>query len=75
MLQKRLSPTVRRPRPASAARKEVKTTVIRPQTDIVAIANKCERKMPRTFRYFMRRFGSDKTVQQDFISTMMFHPE
>lgn len=55
--------------------RDVKSTVIRPHADIGAIANKYERKMPRTFRYFMRRFGSGETKQQDFISTVMFHPE
>src|SRR5206468_2207410 len=54
--------------------REVKTTIIRPHADIGAIANKYEDKMPRTFRYFMRRFGSDETKQQDFTSTVMFHP-
>lgn len=55
--------------------RDVKTTVIRPHTDIGAIANRYERKLPKTFRYFMRRFGSDETKQQDFISTVMFHPD
>ncbi len=55
--------------------RDVKTTVIRPHTDIGAIANRYEHKLPKTFRYFMRRFGSDETKQQDFISTVMFHPE
>lgn len=54
--------------------REVKSTVIRPQADIGAIADRYEHKMPRTFRYFMRRFGSTETRQQDFISTVMFHP-
>ncbi|MFO0918045.1 MAG: patatin-like phospholipase family protein [Planctomycetaceae bacterium] len=55
--------------------RDVKTTVIRPHTDIGAIANRYEHKLPKTFRYFMRRFGSGETKQQDFISTVMFHPE
>lgn len=55
--------------------RNVQTTVIRPQVDIGAIANKYEHKLPGTFRYFMRRFGTDETKQQDFISTVMFHPE
>lgn len=55
--------------------REVKTTVIRPHADIGAIANKYEHKVPRTFRYFLRRFGSNETKQQDFLSTVMFHPD
>jgi NTE family protein len=55
--------------------RNVKTTVIRPHADIGEIANRYEHKLPGVFRYFMRRFGSKETNQQDFISTVMFHHE
>ena len=53
--------------------RDVKTTVIRPRVDFGEIANRYERRLPRMFRYFMRRFGSNETNRQDFISTVMFH--
>ncbi|MFN8709571.1 MAG: patatin, partial [Planctomyces sp.] len=49
------------------------TTVIRPSVDIGKLANEFESRLPPTFRYFMRRFGSRETSDQDFISTVMFH--
>jgi NTE family protein len=53
--------------------REIKTVVIRPSADIGELANKFETQLPWTFRYFMRRFGSKETKEQDFISTVMFH--
>jgi NTE family protein len=55
--------------------REVETVVIRPSADLGEMANKFEKELPRTFRYFMRRFGSQETKEQDFISTVMFHRE
>ena len=52
--------------------REIGTAVVRPSQDIGKMANAHERKLPRTFRYFMRRFGSRETSDQDFISTVMF---
>ena len=52
--------------------REIGTAVVRPSQDIGKMANAHERKLPRTFRYFMRRFGSRETNDQDFISTVMF---
>ncbi|HEX3654758.1 MAG TPA: patatin-like phospholipase family protein [Pirellulales bacterium] len=53
--------------------REVQTVVIRPSADLGEMAAKFERELPRTFRYFMRRFGSHETKEQDLISTVMFH--
>jgi NTE family protein len=53
--------------------REVTTVVVRPSADLGEIANRFEARLPRTFRYFMRRFGSKETNNQDFISTVMFH--
>jgi NTE family protein len=55
--------------------RELKSTVIRPRVDFGEIANRYERKLPGMFRYFMRRFGTQETNRQDFISTVMFHNE
>jgi NTE family protein len=53
--------------------REIRTVVVRPSADIGKLANEFEAKLPWTFRYFMRRFGSKETREQDFISTVMFH--
>lgn len=53
--------------------RDVETTVIRPSADLGEIARHFEQKLPRTFRYFMRRFGSKERKSSDFISTVMFH--
>ncbi len=55
--------------------REIETVVIRPSADLGAMANKFESKLPRTFRYFMRRFGTKETEEQDLISTVMFHKD
>lgn len=53
--------------------REIQTVVIRPSADIGKLANEFEAELPWTFRYFMRRFGSKETSDQDFVSTVMFH--
>jgi NTE family protein len=53
--------------------REIKTVVIRPSADLGELANAFEEKLPPTFRYFMRRFGSQETKEQDLVSTVMFH--
>src|SRR6185437_1025637 len=39
---------------------EVATTVIRPSADLGKLANQFEKELPRTFRYLMRRLGSQE---------------
>ncbi len=51
----------------------IETVVVRPSQNIGKLANTYESRLPRTFRYFMRRLGSRETSDQDFISTVMFH--
>lgn len=53
--------------------REIETVVIRPSEDLGEVANHFEEKLPRAFRYFMRRFGSQEVEEQDLISTVMFH--
>jgi NTE family protein len=53
--------------------REIKTVVIRPSADLGEMANEYEAQLPWAFRYFMRRFGSQETKEQDFVSTVMFH--
>ncbi len=55
--------------------REIETVVIRPSADLGALANRFECKLPRTFRYFMRRFGTQEAEEQDLISTVMFHKD
>jgi NTE family protein len=55
--------------------REIETVVIRPSADLGAIANEFEEKLPGAFRYFMRRFGTKETEEQDLISTVMFHKD
>lgn len=55
--------------------REIETVVIRPSADLGALANSFEARLPRTFRYFMRRFGSQEAEEQDLISTVMFHKD
>jgi NTE family protein len=55
--------------------REIETVVIRPSADLGTLANRFECKLPRTFRYFMRRFGTQEAEEQDLISTVMFHKD
>lgn len=53
--------------------REIHTVVIRPSEDIGMMANDYEAHLPRAIRYFMRRFGSQESEEQDLISTILFH--
>ncbi|MEZ6034996.1 MAG: patatin-like phospholipase family protein [Planctomycetaceae bacterium] len=53
--------------------RKIETVVVRPSQNIGKLANAYESRLPRTFRYFMRRLGSREASDQDFISTVMFH--
>ena len=55
--------------------REVGLVVLRPSEDLGLVANEYERDLPRTFRHLMRRFGTRQARTQDFMSTVMFHPE
>jgi NTE family protein len=70
----RINDLLRRLPPAErVGLRDVKTVVIRPSADLGAIADDFEEDLPKTFRYFMRRFGSKEAKEQDLISTVMFH--
>ena len=72
----RINALIRRIPPAERnGLREVETVVIRPSADLGEMANRFEAELPRTFRYFMRRFGSKETKEQDLVSTVMFHRE
>lgn len=49
--------------------------VIRPTKDLARIAADLELKLPRSFRYFARGFGTKETKSPDSLSMLMFFPE
>jgi NTE family protein len=71
----RINELIRRIPPNDRDLKEIRTVVVRPSADIGKMANEFESQLPWAFRYFMRRFGSRETQDQDFVSTVMFHRE
>ena len=49
--------------------------VIRPSKDLAKIAADLELKLPKSFRYFARGFGTKETKSPDSLSMLMFFPE
>ena len=52
-----------------------KILVVRPSRDLARIAADLELKLPKSFRYFARGFGTKETKSPDSLSMLMFFPE
>jgi len=52
-----------------------KVLVVRPSKDLGRLAADLELKLPRSFRYFARGFGTRETKSPDSLSMLMFFPE
>ena len=55
--------------------REVGLLVIQPSQDLGALAFDLRDRLPPTFRYLLHRFGSGQAESDDFLSTMLFHPD
>lgn len=55
--------------------RKVGLLVIQPSNDIGAIAYELQDRVPPTFRYLLSRLGSGQSSSDDFLSTMLFHPD
>lgn len=55
--------------------RHTKVLVIRPSKDLARIAAELELKLPKSFRYFARGFGTKETKSPDSLSMLMFFPE
>ncbi len=55
--------------------REVDLLVIQPSMDLGAIAFELQDRVPPTFRFLLRRFGSGQSTSDDLLSTMLFHPD
>jgi len=50
----------------------IKCLVIRPSRDIASLANEFEPKLPGTFRFLTRRWGTRRARSQELLSTVLF---
>ena len=50
----------------------IKCLVIRPSRDIASLANEFEPKLPGTFRFLTRRWGTRRARSQELLSTILF---
>ena len=50
----------------------IKCLVIRPPRDIASLANEFEPKLPGTFRFLTRRWGTRRARSQELLSTILF---
>ena len=50
----------------------IKCLVIRPSRDIASLANEFEPKLPGTFRFLTRRWGTRRARSQELLSTTLF---
>ena len=55
--------------------RRTKVLVVRPSKDLAKIAAELELKLPKSFRYFARGFGTTETKSPDSLSMLMFFPE
>ena len=55
--------------------RRTKVLVVRPSKDLAKIAAELELKLPASFRYFARGFGTKETKSPDSLSMLMFFPE
>ena len=55
--------------------RRTKVLVVRPSRDLARIAAELELKLPASFRYFARGFGTKETKSPDSLSMLMFFPE
>lgn len=55
--------------------REVDLLVLRPSTDLGALANDYEPQLPGFFRYLTRRLGTKRARSQDLLSLVMFQPD
>ncbi len=61
-------------RPPSELRK-IKLLVIRPANDLGSLAFDLRRRVPPTLRFLLNRFGGNQRSSDDFLSTLLFHPD
>ncbi len=57
------------------ALRDIRLLVIQPSQDLGALAFDLRDRLPRAVRHLMDRFGGDQAESDDFLSTMLFHPE
>lgn len=55
--------------------RQVELLVIRPSQDLGALAFDLKDRLPPTLRYLLNRFGGGQSGSDDFLSTLMFHPD
>ncbi len=53
----------------------LRSLVIRPSEDIARLANDFEPKLPWTFRFLTRRWGTQKSRSQELLSTILFQED
>lgn len=63
------------PAEQQATIRRTKVLVVRPSKDLAKIAAELELKLPTSFRYFARGFGTKETKSPDSLSMLMFFPE
>lgn len=69
----RINRLVRRlPSDESERLRSIKCLVIRPSRDIASLANDFEPKLPGTFRFLTRRWGTRRARSQELLSTILF---
>ena len=55
--------------------REIDLLVIEPSENLGALAFDLQDRIPPTFRYLLHQLGSGQPGSDDFLSTMMFHPD
>lgn len=62
-------------RSAELGLRHIQLLVMRPSRDLGKLANDYEPRLPRTFRFLTRGFGTRETRSNDLLSLLMFQPD
>ncbi len=63
------------PTDAPTELRPVDLVVIRPSRDIGSLAWELRDRLPRTLRFLLQRLGGGQDTSDDFLSTLLFHPD
>lgn len=55
--------------------REIGLLVIQPSRDLGSLAFDLRHRLPKTVRFMLDRFGGNQEESDDFLSTMLFHPD
>ena len=72
---KRINELITGPTTPSSGLRKIKLLVIRPTHDLGSLAFDLRHRVPPTLRFLLDRLGGNQRSSDDFLSTLLFHPD